>query len=50
MRVTDVFEALASGDTEQELVRDFDYISTEDIRAALLYAASILNEDPIKRL
>ncbi len=43
MRVTDILEALASGATEQELVRDFPYIEAEDVRAALRYAASAAN-------
>ena len=43
MRVTDILEALASGATEQEIVRDFPYISAEDVRAALRYAASAAN-------
>ncbi|HEX8443889.1 MAG TPA: DUF433 domain-containing protein [Allosphingosinicella sp.] len=43
MRVTDILEALASGASEQELVRDFPYISAEDVRAALRYAASAAN-------
>ena len=43
MRVTDILEALASGATEQVIVRDFPYISAEDVRAALHYAASAAN-------
>jgi uncharacterized protein (DUF433 family) len=39
MRVSDVLEALASGATEAEIVRDFPYIVAEDVRAALRYAA-----------
>lgn len=39
MRVTDVLEALAGGATEAEIVADFPYISVEDIRACLAYAA-----------
>ena len=40
MRVSDILEALAAGATEQEIVGDFPYISLEDVRAALRYAAS----------
>ena len=43
MRVTDILEALASGATEQEIVRDFPYIAAEDVRAALRCAASAAN-------
>ncbi|MFZ5735110.1 MAG: DUF433 domain-containing protein [Pseudomonadota bacterium] len=39
MRVVDILEALAHGATREELLADFDYLSTEDITAALLYAA-----------
>lgn len=43
MRVSDILEALASGATEQEIVRDFPYIAAEDVRSALRYAASAAN-------
>jgi uncharacterized protein (DUF433 family) len=39
MRVADVVEALAHGASQQELLADFDYLTSEDISAALLYAA-----------
>ena len=39
MRVADIMEALAHGATQEELLRDFDYISADDIAAALLYSA-----------
>jgi uncharacterized protein (DUF433 family) len=39
MRVTDVVEAIAHGASQQELLADFDYLTEEDIAAALLYAA-----------
>jgi uncharacterized protein (DUF433 family) len=39
MRVADIVEALAHGATQQQLLADFDYLTTEDIAAALLYAA-----------
>jgi uncharacterized protein (DUF433 family) len=39
MRVADIVEALAHGATQQELLADFDYLTAEDIAAALLYAA-----------
>ncbi len=39
MRVVDVVEAIAQGATREELLRDFDYLTADDIAAALLYAA-----------
>jgi uncharacterized protein (DUF433 family) len=39
VRVTDVLEMLAGGATEPEIVRDFPYLTVEDIRACLAYAA-----------
>jgi uncharacterized protein (DUF433 family) len=39
MRVTDILDMLASGVGEAEILADFDYISREDIRACLAYAA-----------
>ena len=41
MRVTvyDVLEYLASGMTQQQILRDFPYLTAEDIQACLAYAA-----------
>jgi uncharacterized protein (DUF433 family) len=41
MRITvyDVLEYLASGMTPQEILADFPYLTDEDIRACLAYAA-----------
>ena len=39
MRVSDIVEALAHGATQQQLLADFDYLTADDIAAALLYAA-----------
>jgi uncharacterized protein (DUF433 family) len=39
MRVSDVVEAISRGATREELLRDFDYLTEEDVAAALLYAA-----------
>ena len=41
MRITvyDVLEYLASGMTHQEILEDFPYLTEEDIRASLAYAA-----------
>ena len=37
--VADILDYLASGMTEQEILADFPYLATEDIRAALRFAA-----------
>ncbi len=41
MRITvyDVLEYLASGMTQQEILEDFPYLTEEDIRTCLAYAA-----------
>lgn len=39
MRVADIVEALAHGASQRQLLADFDYLTAEDITAALLYAA-----------
>ena len=39
MRVVDILEAMAHGATQEQLLRDFDYLTADDIAAALLYAA-----------
>jgi uncharacterized protein (DUF433 family) len=41
MRITvyDVLEYLASGMSQQEILDDFPYLTAEDIRACLAYAA-----------
>ena len=44
MRVADILEALAQGVSERELLADFPYVTLEDIRACLAYAASIAEE------
>jgi len=43
MRVIDIVEAIAHGATQEELLRDFDYLTAQDISAALLYAAHASN-------
>lgn len=41
MRITvyDVLDYLASGMTEEEILRDFPYLTADDIRACLAFAA-----------
>ena len=40
MRVTDVLEMLAGGATAAEIAADFPYVSEDDVRAVLAYAAA----------
>jgi uncharacterized protein (DUF433 family) len=49
MRVTDILEALAEGVSEEQLVADFPYVTLEDIRACLAYAAAMA-EEPLRRI
>lgn len=39
MRVTDILELLASGASEANILADFPYLSVEDLREVLAYAA-----------
>lgn len=39
MRVTDILEMLAAGAAEAEILSDFPYLTREDIRASLAFAA-----------
>ena len=43
IRVTDVLELLAAGQTRDEILKEYPYLETEDITAALLYAARRLD-------
>ena len=40
VRVTDVLEMLAGGASAAEIAEDFPYVSEDDVRAALAYAAA----------
>lgn len=39
MRVSDILSLLASGASESEILEDYPYLTREDIRAVLEYAA-----------
>jgi uncharacterized protein (DUF433 family) len=39
VRVADIVEALAHGADQKQLLADFNYLTADDIAAALLYAA-----------
>ena len=40
MRVSDVLALLAAGADEAEILEDYPYLTSEDIRACLAYAAA----------
>ena len=40
IRVSDILELLAAGATEQEILEDYAFLESDDIRAALAYAAA----------
>jgi uncharacterized protein (DUF433 family) len=40
VRVTDILDMLAGGATAAEISADFPYVSKDDVRAALAYAAA----------
>ncbi len=40
MRVADVLSLLAAGSDEAEILEDYPYLTSEDIRACLAYAAA----------
>ena len=37
--VTDILDLLSSGMTPEEIIEDFPFLETDDIRAALFYAS-----------
>lgn len=43
IRVIDILELLASGASREEILEDYPYLETEDITAALEYAARQLD-------
>jgi uncharacterized protein (DUF433 family) len=43
VRVIDVLELLAAGETPEQILADFPYLEPEDITACLLYAARRLD-------
>jgi uncharacterized protein (DUF433 family) len=45
--VDQILKALAGGVTIEELLKDYPELEREDIQAALLYAADIVNEERV---
>ena len=48
VRVADVLGMLASGASEAEVLADFPYLSADDIRASLSYAAQAVDHSVIQ--
>jgi len=44
MRVADVLSLLAAGADETEILEDYPYLSAEDLKACLAYAAAQANQ------
>lgn len=47
IRVIDVLELLAAGETPEQIIADYPYLEPEDITACLLYAARRLDHPNI---
>ncbi len=47
IRVTDVLELLAAGETVAQILAEYPYLEAEDISACLLYAARRLDHPTI---
>lgn len=47
IRVSDVLELLAAGETTQSILAEYPYLEAEDISACLLYAARRLDHPTI---
>lgn len=48
MRVSDILELLAAGESQERILADYPYLESEDIRAALLYAARQFDHPVLK--
>lgn len=48
VRVKDVLEMLAAGTSEKEILGDFPYLESEDIRACLEFAATEMDHSILK--
>jgi uncharacterized protein (DUF433 family) len=45
--VTDLLELIAAGASHEEILADYEFLEREDIEAALLYAARLLDHPVI---
>jgi uncharacterized protein (DUF433 family) len=48
VRVADILAMLAEGVGETEVLADFPYLTAEDVRACLAFAAEMISEDRIR--
>ncbi len=48
LRVKDVLDLLAAGSTEKEILEDYEFLETEDIRACYQYASAQANHGIIR--
>jgi uncharacterized protein (DUF433 family) len=48
MRVSDILDLMAYGASQEEILKDYDYIAADDIAAALLYAARVTGHRTIR--
>ena len=47
IRVIDVLELLAAGESREEILAEFPYLEPDDIAASLLYAARRMNHPTV---
>jgi len=48
--VEQILKSLAAGNSEKEILKDFPELEHDDIRACLLYAANILEDEKIYKV
>lgn len=48
IRVSDILELLAAGESREQILADYPYLEAEDITAALLYAARQFDHPVLK--
>jgi len=48
IRVSDILELLAAGESREQILADYPYLETEDITAVLLYAARQFDHPVLK--
>lgn len=48
MRVQDILEMLAGGATAEEILEDFDFLEPDDIRAAIAFAAKVMDHPVVQ--
>lgn len=48
VRVKDILEMLGSGMTEADVLKEFPYLESDDIRAAQLYAARLTDHTVLR--